>query len=107
VGDLLSRVTFIDNRAKLFHGWSKLHVSRADAGPYGEEAAVREIEEAMKSWAFGQHDAGERDKWLRQLRRLRQFDEKYEGLTLDLADFAAANGWRPKPITQAEVSSIE
>jgi tetratricopeptide (TPR) repeat protein len=103
--ELLSRVTFIDNRAKLFHGWTKLHLSRSEGDRYGEEAALREIEEAMKAWAFGQHDATERDRWLRQLRRLIDFDEKYSGLAHELIEFAAANGWRTKPVTKDDLAS--
>lgn len=103
--ELLARVTFIDNRAKLFHGWTKLHVCRSEVDRYGEDAAVREIEEAMKAWAFGQHDAAERDRWLRQLRRLIDFDEKYSALAHDLIEFGAANGWRAKPVTKDDLAS--
>jgi len=100
---LLSRVTFIDNRAKLFHGWSKLHLAREAADRYSEDAALREIDEAMRSWAFGQHDATERQRWLRQLRRLKNIDPKYEGLVGELVEFARAHGWRTHPVTEADV----
>jgi hypothetical protein len=103
--ELLSRVTFIDNRAKLFHGWAKLHVSRSEGDPYGEEAAAREIEEAMKAWAFGEHDAAERERWLRQLRRLVDFDDKYSVLANDLLEFGAANGWRTRPVSKQDLTS--
>lgn len=66
----LARVTFVDNHAKLFHGWSALHVARADGDPYQEERAVAEIEEALKSWAFGQRSGDRRLSWLRHARRL-------------------------------------
>lgn len=68
--DLLARVTFVDNHAKLFHGWSALHVARADGDRYTEERAVAEIEEALKAWAFGQRSDRERPRWLRQIRQL-------------------------------------
>jgi len=66
----LARVTFVDNHAKLFHGWSSLHIARADHDPYREERALGDIDEALKSWAFGQRSGQERLSWLRQVRRL-------------------------------------
>lgn len=90
----LARVTFVDNHAKLFHGWSALHVARADADPYLEERAVAEIEEALKSWAFGGHTGPERASWLRQVRRLRDIGlvERADALT----QFANRNArWDP------------
>jgi tetratricopeptide (TPR) repeat protein len=101
--ELLSRVTFIDNRAKLFHGWSQLHLARKNADQYGERAALREIDEAMRSWAFGQHDAGERQSWLRQLRRLKDLDPNYDTVVRDLVLFAGAHGWRTHPVTDADL----
>jgi tetratricopeptide (TPR) repeat protein len=67
----LSRVTFVDDHAKLFHGWAALHVARADGDRLAEERAVAEIDEALKRWAFGQRDGSDRSSWLRQVERLR------------------------------------
>jgi tetratricopeptide (TPR) repeat protein len=68
--DQLARVTFVDNHAKLFHGWSALYVARAEGDPYAEERAVAEIEEALKHWAFSQRADDQRRSWLRQVQRL-------------------------------------
>lgn len=67
----LARVTFVDDHAKLFHGWAALHVARADGDHLAEERAVAEIDEALKRWAFGQRDGSDRSSWLRQVERLR------------------------------------
>lgn len=91
--DLLARVTFVDNRAKLFHGWSTLYVARADGDPYGQERAVAEIEESLKAWAFAQHRDDERRRWLRQVQRLVSagLPDRAEGLV----EFANQNvRWR-------------
>jgi len=101
--ELLSRVTFVDNRAKLFHGWSQLYVARNDSDRYAEEVALRDINEAMRHWAFGQHDGHERQRWMRQLQRLVRLDAKYESAANELIDFAAAQAWRGRPVTHAEV----
>jgi len=66
----LARVTFLDNHAKLFHGWSAFHAARADKDAYREGQALGEIEEALKGWAFGQTNGQARLSWLRQVRRL-------------------------------------
>jgi hypothetical protein len=91
--ELLARVTFVDNYAKLFHGWSALFVARADADPYAEERAVAEIEEALKHWAFGRRSPDERPRWLRQIRRLVALGLR--GNAESLVNFANDNAsWR-------------
>jgi tetratricopeptide (TPR) repeat protein len=90
----LARVTFVDNHAKLFHGWSALHVARADGDRFAEERAVADIEEALKAWAFSQRADDQRRSWLRQIQRLVQ-----AGLAAraeSLVEFANSNArWRP------------
>lgn len=90
----LAQVTFVDNHAKLFHGWAALHVARADGDVERQQRALGELEEALKSWAFGQGDGRERGRWLRQARRLSAigFDDEAE----TLIDFANRNShWEP------------
>lgn len=91
---LLARVTFMDNHAKLFHGWSSLIVSRSDGDIEGERRATAEIVEALKHWAFGQRDGTSRRGWARHLHRLREL-----GLldaANELVDFANKNAaWGP------------
>lgn len=90
----LSRVTFLDNHAKLFHGWSALHVARADGDCIAEERAVSEIGEALKGWAFGTRDGSERLSWLKQIQRLRNAGLSDEAQVL--VDFANRNArWEP------------
>lgn len=92
----LSRVTFVDDHAKLFHGWSALHVARADGDHLAEERAVAEIDEALKRWAFGQRDGSERASWLRQIDRLRTVGETDRAEAL--VAFANRNArWDPIP----------
>jgi tetratricopeptide (TPR) repeat protein len=100
---LLARVTFVDNHAKLFHGWSALYVARADGDPYKRDAALTEIEEALKAWAFGQRQPIERNRWLRQVRRLVATGNRShaEGLV----EFANRNAqW--EPITEDDLVNI-
>lgn len=90
----LSRVTFVDDHAKLFHGWAALHVARADGDRLAEERAVAEIDEALKRWAFGQRDGAERSSWLRQVERLRTVGETDRAQAL--VEFANRNArWDP------------
>ncbi|MCB0979133.1 MAG: hypothetical protein M9961_19000 [Ilumatobacteraceae bacterium] len=90
----LSRVTFVDDHAKLFHGWSALHVARADGDKTKEERAVAEIDEALRRWAFGQRDGAERTSWLRQLQRLREAGLGAQASVL--VEFANRNArWEP------------
>ena len=86
---LLARVSFIDDHAKLFHGWSALHVARADGDRSKEELAVREIDEAMRRWAFGERNGFERTSWLRQIDRLREAE--LGAVAAELIDFANRN----------------
>lgn len=89
---LLSRATFVDNHAKLFHGWSHLFVARADDDIEGQRQARREMVEALKHWAFGTRDGNARRGWVRQVKRLADL-----GLADDateLIEFADRNaGW--------------
>lgn len=69
---MLSRVIFVDDRARLFHGWSTLFVSRADGDSHGVSRALSEIDEAMRRWAFAARDPRERLGWERQVTRLKE-----------------------------------
>src|SRR5262249_50660958 len=90
----LARVTFVDNHAKLFHGWSAPLPARADGDVDRADRALGEIEEALKGWAFGQPNGQERLSWLRQIRRLQSVapPERVAGLV----SFANRNArWQP------------
>ena len=91
---LLSRATFVDNHAKLFHGWSKLFVARADRDVEGQYQARNEILEALKHWAFGTRDGVARRGWIRQVKRLGDVGLNDEAA--ELVEFANRNaGWEP------------
>ncbi|TAK68536.1 MAG: hypothetical protein EPO13_10525 [Actinomycetota bacterium] len=83
---LLSRVTFVDDRARLFHGWSALYLARADRDQHATSRALAEIDEAMRRWAFAARDPKDRSAWERQIDRLRQLDYRAEAEVL--IDFA-------------------
>jgi hypothetical protein len=85
----LARVTFVDNYAKLFHGWSRLFVARADGDVDAEQLGRTEVVDALKHWAFGQRDGNSRRGWIRQVRRL--YDTGYEAAAEELRDFANRN----------------
>jgi tetratricopeptide (TPR) repeat protein len=85
----LDRVREFDNHAKIFHGWAVLHVARHDGDGPAETEGLREIIEAMRSWAFGQRDGMVRGSWLRQVRRLCSAGLEKEARAL--ADFANRN----------------
>lgn len=90
----------VDNYAKLFYGWSALHVARADGSQADADSARRHIKQALERWAFGQQDPASRPRWMRQLRDLLEVGE--DDLVQDLIDFARANThW--DPITQEEL----
>jgi tetratricopeptide (TPR) repeat protein len=100
----LARVTFVDNHAKLFHGWSALRIARADRDADLEERAVGEIEEALKSWAFGQRDGQDRRRWLRQVQRLGEVGHLQEATAL--VAFANRNaGWEAIPDSELATTS--
>jgi tetratricopeptide (TPR) repeat protein len=86
---LLARVTFVDNHAKLFHGWSALRIGDADNAVDQRDRALAEIDEALKAWAFGQRQVSERSRWVRQVRRLAEAG--YTGQAEALIDFANRN----------------
>lgn len=92
----LARVTFVDDHAKLFHGWAALHVARAEGDHLAEERALGEIDEALKRWAFGKRDGLERSSWLRQIERLRAIGLAAKAQAL--VEFANQNArWDPIP----------
>jgi len=68
---LLARVTFVDDRARLFHGWATLHIARAEGDELAVTRSISEIDEAMRRWAFAARDPKERASWERQVERLR------------------------------------
>jgi hypothetical protein len=84
---LLSRVTFIDDRARLYHGWSTLHLARAEGDQHAVTRSLAEIDEAMRRWAFASRDPKERLSWERQLERLR--DLGYVSDADELVTFAS------------------
>lgn len=91
---LLGRATFVDNYAKLFHGWSKFFVARADGDVEGQHQARNEVIEALKQWAFGTRDGVARRGWIRQLKRLARAGLNDE--VRELVEFANRNaGWDP------------
>lgn len=96
---LLSRVTFVDDRARLFHGWSTFFVGRSDNDTNGVGQALGEIDEAMRRWAFAARDPRERLAWERQVNRLR--DAGYPDRAAELTKFAEQharwNAERPRP----------
>lgn len=87
----------VDNHARLFYGWSLLlaGLERGDATQQTEGEEL--VAEALRRWAYGNRDAADRPRWLRQLQRLGGLGDDYEGAVLDLVDFAntQASGWHP------------
>jgi len=97
----LARVTFLDNHAKLFHGWAALHIARADRDSYREGQAVAEIEEALKIWAFQTENGQERLSWLRQVGGL--VNSGLADRAKDLVEFANLNArWGRIEIAELE-----
>ena len=96
---LLSRVTFVDDRARLFHGWSTLFVWRSENDTNGVGRALAEIDEAMRRWAFAARDPRERVAWERHVNRL--MDAGHADRADELRKFAEQHArWnteRPRP----------
>lgn len=96
---LLSRVTFVDDRARLFHGWSTLFFWRSENDANGVGRALAEIDEAMRRWAFAARDPRERSAWERQVNRLRDagYADRADELTKFAEQHARWNTERPRP----------
>lgn len=92
---LLAKVTFLDNHAKLFHGWAAYRVAAADNDELGTDRARAELVEALKSWAFSDRDASSRRAWIRQLTNLAR-EPALQGCVEDLVRFANRSAaWEP------------
>ncbi len=100
---LLARVTFVDNHAKLFHGWAALMVAEADKAVDQRDRALAEVDEALKAWAFGQRQSVERSRWLRQVQRLAEAG--YRPRACDLIEFANRNA-RWEPLHAADLEKV-
>ncbi len=87
----LKRVIAIDNRARLFHGWSAYYVQLSRGQDQGAEQSLDEVADAMKTWSFGNPNADDRKRWVYQLRRLERVSpERARALVV----FAERNaGW--------------
>lgn len=94
----LSRVTFIDDRARLFHGWSTLFLARAEEDQHAASRSLAEIDEAMRKWAFGCRDAKERIAWERQVERLRELG--YANNATELEAFAQQHARWDEPASR-------
>lgn len=96
---LLSCVTFVDDRARLFHGWASLFIARSEGDTHTVTRALAEIDEAMRRWAFAARELRERGAWERQVSRLR--DAGFGEQASSLASFAEQHArWgreRPRP----------
>lgn len=97
--EFLSRVTFVDDRARLFHGWSTLFVWRSENDTNGVGRALAEIDEALRRWAFASRDPRERSAWERQVKRLTDagFADRADELTKFAEQHARWNTERPRP----------
>lgn len=89
--DCLERAAGIDNHAKLFLGWSRL-LAGLDARKEQEVAdGSSQLGEALRQWAYGNHNSSERANWIRQLRRLRALGSRFAEQTSQLIEFANSN----------------
>ncbi len=97
--ELLSRVTFVDDRARLFHGWSTLFVWRSENDTNGVGQALAEIDEALRRWAFAARDPRDRSAWERQIARLRDagYGDRADELTKFAEQHARWNTERLRP----------
>ena len=95
---LLSRVTFVDDRARLFHGWASLFIARGEGDTHAVTRALAEIDEAMRRWAFAARELRERTAWERQVNRLRDagFEEQTDSLVMFAEQHARWGQERPR-----------
>jgi hypothetical protein len=94
-----------DNRAKLFHGLASLHLARAASNASAATRARGEIVDALEAWAFGNRDARERARWIRQVAQLAQFGADFRQTVDELLAYANDNtSWLE--ISRADIAPL-
>jgi tetratricopeptide (TPR) repeat protein len=101
----LAQVKDRDNHAKLFHGLASLHLANAESNRAAGTRARDEIVTALETWAFGSRDPLDRERWLRQVRRLRNFGSDVDQAVDDLVAYANDNSYWDS-ITEQELQDI-
>jgi hypothetical protein len=91
-----------DNHARLFHGLASLHVADSEGNRSAATRARDEIVTALETWAFGSRDPVERERWIRQVRRLKSFGPDVDQTIDELIAYANDNTYWGT-ITKSEV----
>lgn len=92
--EFLEHAADVDNHAKLFLGWSLLLAGLEEHDDERVAAGATQLGEALRKWAYGNHNATDRGSWIRQVQRLRALGLRFADQTRQLVDFANANaGW--------------
>ena len=99
---LLGQVKERDNHAKYFHGLASLHLAIAQGNAAAVTRSREQIVAALETWAFGGRDAAERDRWIRQVARLRRIGPDMEQTVQELIAYAGDNTYWP-PVTEEEI----
>ncbi len=94
----------IDNYALLFLGWSLILEEGASDDRYASQRGRMSIVKALQDWSYQNRDIGQREAWLRHVRRLIRLGPAWRDEAEGLIAFASANAGWPK-IDLGEVSA--
>lgn len=89
--ECLEPAASVDNYARLFLGWSRLLAGLEDDDDEAVEEAWGELGEALRNWAYNNGDRRDRERWMRQIQRLRALGTRFAGHSRQLIEFANAN----------------
>lgn len=89
--ECLQRAAVVDNHARLFLGWSQLLAGLDARDEEGIGSGSAQLSEALRQWAYGNHDPSDRTSWIRQVRRLRALGSRFAEQSRQLLEFANAN----------------
>lgn len=103
----LAQAASLDNHAKVFLGWCWLLEGLEREDNAGIDKGLRNVVEALRTWAYQNPDRRQRDSWLRHLRRLSALGTRFDDEVEHLVSFANSNaGWGlidPEEVKRAPV----
>jgi antitoxin HicB len=89
--ECLERAAGVDNYAKLFLGWSRLLAGLEADDDESVADGSSKLTEALRQWAYENHDTSDRASWTRQVQRLRGLGSRFAEQASQLVEFANAN----------------
>lgn len=94
--ELLEPVSQFDNYALLFLGWSLLLRGKDSDDLESISRGGASIRKALEKWSYQNHDRGQREAWLRHVRRLSRLGAEWGDTARALISFANSNASWPQ-----------